>query len=101
MIVRFLAHRFKNYLKHFSISRYVVVRGIVNTVTIIKFFVIDEAEYFISYPLFFVISIEVVLHPPSQILDVVTTKLKKIVFDNSLNYAEERCRKPRVSVFAP
>ena len=100
-IVRFLAQRFKNHLKHFFVSRYVVVWCVVNAVSGIEFFVIDEAKYFISYPLHFVVPADVGFYPLSQILDTVTTKLKKIVFDNSLNYTEKRCRKTRVPVFAP
>jgi hypothetical protein len=53
--VRFLAQRIKNHLKHFFVSRYVVVWCVVNAVSGIEFFVIDEAKYFISYPLPFVI----------------------------------------------
>ena len=50
-IVRFLAHRFENYLEHIFISRYVVVGCVINAIAGIEFFVIDEAKYFISYPL--------------------------------------------------
>ncbi len=50
-----MAQRFKNHLKHFFVSRYVVVWCVVNAVSGIEFIVIDEAEYFISYPLLFVI----------------------------------------------
>jgi hypothetical protein len=80
--VRFLAQRFKNYLEHFFVSRYVVVGCVVNAVAGIEFFVIDEAKYFISYPLPFVVPADVGFYSLSQILDTVTTKLKKIVFES-------------------
>ena len=67
-----------------------MVGDVIDAVAGIELFIIDKAEYFISYPLFFVIPIEVVFHTLSQILDAVTTELKKIVFDNSLNYTEKR-----------
>jgi len=62
-IVRFLAHRFENYLEHIFISRYVVVGCVINAVAGIEFFVIDEAKYFISYPLPFVVPADVGFSP--------------------------------------
>jgi len=57
-----------------------MVGCVINAVAGIEFFIIYETEYFISYPLFSVVPIEVVFHPPSQILDAITTELKKMPF---------------------
>ena len=48
--MRFLAQRIKNHLKHFFVSRYVVVWCVLMP-SRHQVFVIDEAKYFISYPL--------------------------------------------------
>ena len=91
--MRFLAHRFKNHLEHIFISRYVMVGRVIDAVAGIEFFVIDEAKYFISYPLPFVVPADVGFYPLASLAVPQKSFLRNFLFCARPIFSSKRKRK--------